>query len=97
MTIEIESLAVIPDYVHPSDLFDVTIDISTWLGADTIASAVLSAVDEDGDDATTTVLGTGSNTNTVITVNLKGGGTHDVKYMIKIGDITCQIQTIQTL
>ena len=84
-TIEIESLATIPDYVHPDDEFAVSIDISTWLDSDTISSVAYSAVDEDGDTATTTVLDAAQHTNTttVIVPYIKGG-THDVKYMVKM-------------
>lgn len=85
MTIEIESLATIPDYVHPDDEFAVDIDISTWLDSDTISSVAYSAVDEDGDTATTTVLDAAqhSATTTVISPYIKGG-THDVWYIVKM-------------
>jgi hypothetical protein len=85
MTIDFESVAELPDKIHPADKFGVDMDISTWLDADTIASAVYTAVDEDGEDATSMVLETGicSETNTVLTVYLNGG-THDVWYMVKI-------------
>ena len=83
--IEFESLAEFPDYVHPADEFGVDIDISTWLDTDTISSVVYTAVDDDGDDATSTVLITGqcSETSTIMTVYIKGG-THDNWYILKM-------------
>ena len=84
MTIEFETLATLPDYVHPDDEFGVTMDISSWLGVDTIVSVAYTAVDDDGDVATTTAIDAAqcSNTNTVITVYVTGGA-HDTWYIVK--------------
>ena len=85
MTIEFESLAEYPDWVHPDDEFGVDIDISTWLDADTISSVAYSAVDDDGDDASTTVVDVAqcSETTDTITLYIKGGS-HDEWYIIKM-------------
>lgn len=63
-----------------------TFDISTWLGTDAISSVVYSAVDETGADATATVLTLAkhSNTTTVIKPWIKGGGTSNKRYTVKM-------------
>ena len=83
--IEFESLATLPDYVHPDDEFGVDIDISSWLGTDTISSVAYTAVDDSQVDATSDVLITGqcSETSTIITCYIKGN-THDTWYIVKM-------------
>jgi len=84
MTIEMTTLGVLPDYKAPDDQFQITIDISDWLETDQIDSVAYSAVDENGDTATTTVLDSlkHTNTTTVIKPYIKGG-THEVTYTVK--------------
>lgn len=85
MTIDCDDIGFVPYELNPDDEFQVTMDISTWLGVDTIAGVVYSAVDDDGEDATAVVLddGQNTNTNTVIKPYLKGG-TDGSKYSIKM-------------
>ena len=85
MTIECEDEGFIPYEINPDDQFQVSFDIETWLGADTIASVVYSAVDDAGADATATVLDADShaNTDTVIQPYITGG-VDGTKYTIKM-------------
>ena len=65
MTINCKDIGAIPYNLASGDGFQVTFDISTWLGAtDTIASVVYSATDGRGTDVTATALKLGSHTNT---------------------------------
>ena len=84
MSTDIFSVGKIPYNVSPDDQFQVTIDISAWLGADTISSVAYSAVDEDGEPATATVLDAAKhlNTNTVLKPYIKGGGS-GINYIVK--------------
>lgn len=85
MTIDFEIMAVYPYTIAPDDEFAVELDISSWLGADTISSAVYTAFDESGDSATSIVLDTNQcdETTTVLKPYIKGG-THDAWYVVKI-------------
>ena len=56
MTTNIQTLGTIPYALAPADQFEVTIDVSSWLDSDTIDSVTYSATDEDGVDATESVL-----------------------------------------
>ena len=57
MTINCKDIGVIPYNLAAGDGFQVTFDVSTWLGAtDTIASVVYSATDGRGTDVTATAL-----------------------------------------
>lgn len=85
MTIECETVGWIPFDIAPDDEFQVTFDISSWLGIDQISSVDYSAEDESGNDATSDVLDAGEhdNTATVIKPYIKGGGVDDKEYMVK--------------
>jgi len=84
MSITMENTGMIPYSLSPNDGFQVTIDISDWLGSDTIESVAYSAVDGDGEDASATVLDAEKHTNTttVIKPYLKGGTTGTI-YTVK--------------
>ena len=86
MTINCNTIGIINSPLGTSDEFQVTFDISTWLGTDTINTVAYSAVDETGADATATVLTLANHTNTttVIKPYIKGGGTDDKRYTIKM-------------
>ncbi len=75
MSITMENTGMIPYSLSPDDEFQITIDISEWLGTDQISSVAYSAVDGDGNDATATVLDAAKHTNTttVIKPYIKGG------------------------
>ncbi len=85
MTISCKDIGTIPYSINPDDQFQVTLDISDWLGADTISSVAYSAVDRDGDDATTIVLDANghTNTDTIIKPYILGGTSGEV-YTIKM-------------
>ena len=85
MTIECLDVADIPYELNPDDQFQISFDISTWLGSDTIASVAYTAYDEDGTDVSTTVLDADSheNTTTVIQPYIKGGLDAEI-YKIKM-------------
>lgn len=84
MSITMENTGMIPYSLSPDDEFQITMDISDWLGTDEISSVTYSAVDGDGTDATATVLDAGKHTNTttVIKPYIKGG-LDDTIYTIK--------------
>ena len=85
MTIECDDIGYIPYEINPDDQFQVTFDISDWLGSDTISSVAYSAVDADGTDVSDDVLSAADhdNTNTVIKPYIKGG-TDGVVYTVKM-------------
>ena len=64
MTINCKDIGALPYDLVPADGFQVTFDISTWLGVDTIASVVYSATDGRGTDVTATELLLANHTNT---------------------------------
>ena len=84
MTIECEDVGFIPYAVNPDDQFQLTFDISDWLGSDTISSVDYTAVDGDGVDVSATVLDAArhTNTTTVIKPYVLGGDDGEV-YTIK--------------
>ena len=59
MTINCEDTGFVPYEINPDDQFQISFDISTWLDTDTISSVAYSAVDENGDDASSDVLDAG--------------------------------------
>lgn len=85
MTISCDDVGYIPYEINPDDQFQVTFDISTWLGSDTIASVAYSAMDADGNDETANVLVAEShqNTTTVIKPYIKGNTTGEI-YTVKM-------------
>jgi hypothetical protein len=89
MSINIETIGTIPYNLAPTDQFQVTIDITTWLDGDTIDSVTFTATDEDGEDATDDVLVTGScsYTDTQIRAYIKGG-TDGTVYTVKCAVVT---------
>ena len=86
MTIQCKTVGEIPYPIGSSDEFQVTFDISDWLGTDEIDSVDYSAVDETGADASTDVLDAANhaNTTTVIKPYIKGGGTNNKQYTVKM-------------
>ena len=84
MSINCGAVGVVPFPVAPDDEYQVTFDISSWLGSTSIASVAYSAVDEFGTDATTDVLVAAKHTNTttVIKAYIKGG-TANRSYTVK--------------
>jgi len=64
MTINCKDIGVLPYNLAVADSFQLTFDISTWLGVDTIASVVYSATDGRGTDVTATALVLANHTNT---------------------------------
>ena len=64
MTINCKDIGVLPYNLAVADSFQLTFDISTWLGVDTIASVVYSATDGYGTDVTATALVLAKHTNT---------------------------------
>ena len=85
MTINCDDMGFIPYELNPDDKFQVTMDISTFLGIDTISSVVYSAVDADGTDATAAVLDADSHENTATVIKpYVLGGTDGAVYTIKM-------------
>ena len=68
MTINCKDIGAIPYNLASGDGFQVTFDISTWLGVDTIASVVYSATDGRGTDVTATALKLANHTNTTTVI-----------------------------
>ena len=75
MSIYCEDIGFVPFPLNPADALQVTFDIETFLGADTIASVAYSAIDNNGRSATALVLDEAEhdNTTTVIKPYIKGG------------------------
>ena len=86
MSTNCKTVGRINEPLGSNDEFQVTFDISTWLGTDEISSVAYSAVDERGDDATADVLDAGkhAHTTSVIKPFLKGGGTNKKQYTVKM-------------
>lgn len=86
MTIQCGIVGKIPFDVSPEDKFQVSFDIANWLDEDTIASVAYSAVDKDGETATSSVLDSDKheNTTTVIKPYVMGGGTDEKRYTVKM-------------
>ena len=86
MTINCKDIGAIPYNLASGDGFQVTFDISTWLGVDTIASVVYSATDTIGTDVTATALtlANHTNTNTVIKPWILGPVGGNKHYTIKM-------------
>lgn len=82
--IDIDKIGTIPYALAPESQFQLTIDISAWLGEDTIASVAYTAEDGDDADATTAVVVADqcANTSTVIKPYIKGG-VNDTTYKVK--------------
>ncbi len=85
MSIDCLDIGYIPYDLNPADQFQVTMDIEIWLGADTIASVVYSAVDESGEDVSATILEADkhTHTDTILKPYIKGGE-DDAIYKIKM-------------
>jgi len=84
MSVNCGDTGFVPYSLNPSDQMQVTFDISTWLGSDTIASVVYSAVDDNGDAATPTVLDAAEHEQTTTVVKpYVLGGDHGHTYTIK--------------
>lgn len=83
-SINIEKVGQIPYALSPESQFQMSIDISTWLGTDTIGSVAYTAEDEDDTDVTSAVivLLSCSNTSTVIRPYIKGGSNNKI-YKVK--------------
>jgi len=87
MTINCKDIGVIPYNLAAGDGFQVTFDISTWLGAtDTIASVVYSATDGRGTNVTATALNAVKHTNstTVIKPWILGAVGDNKHYTVKM-------------
>jgi len=86
MSTNVRTVGRIESPLGSSDEFQVEFDISTWLGTDVIDSVAYSAVDETGTTATATVLDAAkhANTNTIIKPYIKGGGTANKQYTVKM-------------
>ena len=86
MTINCKTIGEILQPLGSSDEFQVSFDISTWLGTDEISSVAYSAVDETGADATADVLtlANHANTTTIIKPYIKGGSTNKKQYTVKM-------------
>ena len=86
MSINCKTVGVIDEPLGVDDEFQVTFDISAWLSTDEIISMVYSAIDETGADATAAVLTLAkhSNTTSIIKPYIKGGGTDDKQYTVKL-------------
>jgi len=75
------------DGLKPSGAeFPVTLDLTKWLGSETISTVVYSAINlEDGTSATTTVLDANKCTNTTILVKpWIQAGTSGKSYLVKL-------------
>jgi endonuclease V-like protein UPF0215 family len=75
MSTNIETTGIIDYSLAPTDQFQVTIDLTTWLDGDTIDTVTYTAEDEDGNDATDTVIDAvlSTNTDTQARAYIKGG------------------------
>jgi len=87
MTTNIDNIAVIEDRISPSDQFAIQIDISDWLGTDTISSVAYSATNGNGSDVSTNVVDANkcTNTQTIIKPYIKGyltGKEYTVKCLV---------------
>ena len=93
MTINCKVIGEVPNPIASDDEFQVSFDISTWLGTDEISSVAYEAYDEKGDDAAANVLDAAkhSNTTTIIKPYIKGGGTNNKRYTVK-----CLVTTVNT-
>jgi hypothetical protein len=76
--------AIIGDRKPTFDAWYVSIDLSTWLGTETISNVVFSAKDlTDESDVTSTVLDAAKNTNTNTVVKpYIQAGSHGTKYRV---------------
>ena len=90
MSINCKDIGVIPYNLAAGDGFQVTFDISTWLGVDTIASVVYSATDGQGTNVTATALtlANHTNTDTVIKPWILGPVGSNKHYIIKMAVTT---------
>ena len=86
MTINCKDIGAIPYNLASGDGFQVTFDISTWLGVDTIASVVYSATDGRGTDVTATALKLANHTNTTTVIKpwILGPASSNKHYTIKM-------------
>ena len=86
MTTNCKTIGEIEEPLGSTDEFQITFDISSWLGTDEISSVAYSAVDERGVSATATVLDAlkHANTTTIIKPYIKGGITNNKRYTIKM-------------
>ena len=84
MTINCGIIGVIPYDLTPGDEFLASIDISTWLGSETISAVTYSAKDESGNTVTTCYDSDSSEfTNTMIKPYIKAPSTDDKTYFVK--------------
>ena len=96
MTINCKDIGVLPYDLAAGDGFQVTFDISTWLGAtDTIASVVYSATDGQGTVVTTTALDATKHTNTTTIIKpwIKGPTGGNKHYTVKMVVTTAAAMT----
>ena len=86
MSINVKTVGVIEEPLGTTDEFQVTFTIATWLDTDAISSVAYSATDELGEDASSDVLDAlkHANTTTVIKPYIKGGGTNNKQYTVKM-------------
>lgn len=84
MSIKCGVRAKVPYPLSMSDEFQVSFDISSWLGTDIIDDVTYSAVDEDG-ETVTDVYDTNKSgyTSSMIKPYLKGGSTDNKRYTVK--------------
>jgi hypothetical protein len=89
MSTNILTVGSIPYVLAPTDQFEVTIDISTWLDGDTIDSVAFTAIDSDGDSATSTVINSSLSTYSDYLINAYIiGGAAGNSYIVKCNVIT---------
>ena len=95
MTINCKDIGAIPYNLASGDGFQVTFDISTWLGVDTIASVVYSATDGRGTDVTATALTLANHTNTTTVIKpwIKGPTGGNKHYTVKMFVTTAAAMT----
>lgn len=94
MSTNCEVIGYIEQPLSSDDEVQPTFDISTWLSTDAISGVVYSAFDEQGADVTATVLTLAkhSNTTTVIKPWIKGGGTNNKRYTVKMFVTTVNVE-----
>jgi len=86
MSTNCKTIGYIEEPLGTSDEVQPTFDISAWLSTDEISSVVYSAVDETGADVTADVLTLAKHTNTTTVMKpwIKGGGTNNKRYTVKM-------------
>lgn len=86
MSINCKTIGEIEQPLGSTDEFQISFDISSWLGTDEISSVAYSAVDERGASATATALDAlkHANTTAIIKPYIKGGAANNKRYTVKM-------------